>query len=273
MNSVLPIQNRLKSVGTHHLLRHTNPLQWVLPGVAPNSFGAAAHEHTRRRPRPDDLRACGVQYEQVMSHDTSHGMTGATGGRSGHAFCPYHSCMAGVPDAAVAVSLMPRTVLRLPPRSKQPPRAYPFMASKGILKLLPGSTFGEVFVAADGTRLTAVGANATVAQQIDVLARQSPPAAVKVWGTRNFAPKPDYVSDLVVSEILPEGDVAQPPPQPTQAASGRHPGSAGGGGRGQLQPGQSLQYAQPVHVGRRPGARRRALQSCRAAMGPVPGCW
>ena len=39
------------------------------------------------------------------------------------------------------------------------------------MKLLPGSAFGEVFVAADGTRLTVVGVNATVAQQIDVLAR------------------------------------------------------------------------------------------------------
>ena len=55
------------------------------------------------------------------------------------------------------------------------------------------------------------------------LPAQSPPSTVKVWGTRNFDPKPDYVSDLVVSEILPEGDVAQPAPQPTRVSSSGTP--------------------------------------------------
>ncbi len=122
----------------------------------------------------------------------------------------------------LAVTLMPRIVLAAP-RAQQAASSVPVYGIQGHFEVVPGSAAGEVFVAADGTRLTAVGANATVAQQIDVLARQSPPAAVKVWGTRNFAPKADYVSDLVVSEILPEGDVAQPPPQPTQAASGGTP--------------------------------------------------
>ena len=160
------------------------------------------------------------------------------------------------------VGLLTPHVLHAAPR-QQPSSNLPVYGIQGHFEALSGSAFGEVFVAADGTRLTVVGVNATVAQQIDVLARQLPPPTVKIWGTRNFDPKPDYVSDLVVSEILPEGDVAQPAPQPTRGPQQRHPSRAGSHGRGQLQPRQSLQYTQPVHVDRSPGACRRALQPSR----------
>jgi hypothetical protein len=101
--------------------------------------------------------------------------------------------------------------------------SVPVYGIEGRFAVLANSPFGEIFVTADGTRLTTVGVNATVAQQIDVLARQMPPPTVRVWGTRNFDPKADYISDLVVSEILPEGDPAQPPPQPTQATTSNAP--------------------------------------------------
>ncbi len=113
--------------------------------------------------------------------------------------------------------------LHAAPVVQQTPSNIPVYGVLGHFEVLPNSVFGEVFVSADGTQLTAVGVNATVAQQIDVLARQSPAPMVKVWGTRNFAPKPDYTSDLVVSEILPEGDPAQPAPQPTQVTTGGIP--------------------------------------------------
>ena len=113
----------------------------------------------------------------------------------------------------------PRVVHAASP-AQQTSSSVPVYSIQGHFEVLPNSAFGEVFVSADGNRLTVVGINATVAQQIDVLARQSPPSAVKAWGMRNFGPKPDYISDLVVSEILPEGDPAQPPPQATQAATG-----------------------------------------------------
>ena len=71
----------------------------------------------------------------------------------------------------LAVSLTPHVLLAAP-RTQQAASSVPVYGIQGHFEVLPGSAFGEVFVAADGTRLTAVGANATVAQQIDVLARQ-----------------------------------------------------------------------------------------------------
>jgi hypothetical protein len=105
----------------------------------------------------------------------------------------------------------PLPIYAAPPAQQS--AAVPVYGVQGHFEVLSGQTFGEVFVGADGTRLTATGADATVAQQIDVLARQSPPPLVRVWGTRNFDPKPAYTADLVVSEILPEGDAAQPAPE------------------------------------------------------------
>ncbi len=100
------------------------------------------------------------------------------------------------------------------PPGQEQSSSVPIYGIQGHFEVLQGQPFGELFVAADGARLTAVGANATVAQQIDVLARQSPPPPVKVWGTRNFDPKADYTADLLVNEILPEGDQAQPETAP-----------------------------------------------------------
>ncbi len=121
------------------------------------------------------------------------------------------------------VSTLTPRVLYAAPQAQQSSSSVPVYGIQGHFEVLPGSAFGEVFVATDGTRLTVVGVNATVAQQVDVLARQSPPPTVKAWGTRNFDPKPDYVSDLVVSEILPQGDAAQPAPQPTRVPSSGAP--------------------------------------------------
>lgn len=119
--------------------------------------------------------------------------------------------------ALLAVVGAPLPVAAVLP-AQQPSASVPVYGIQGRFEVLQGQPFGEVFVAADGTRLTAAGANATVAQQIDVLARQSPPPNVRVWGTRNFDPKPDYTADLVVNEILPEGDQAQPAPEEAAAS-------------------------------------------------------
>ena len=110
---------------------------------------------------------------------------------------------------ALLAALTPQAGFAAPPL-QQSGASVPLYGVQGHFEVLPSSPFGEVFVAADGSRLTAVGVDATVAQQIDVLARQSPPPTVRVWGTRNFDPKPAYTPDLVVNEILPEGDTAQP---------------------------------------------------------------
>lgn len=109
---------------------------------------------------------------------------------------------------ALLAALAPQPGLAAPPA--QQGSASPVYGVQGHFELAPGEPTGEVFVAADGARLSVVGANATVAQQIDVLARQSPRPTVRVWGTRYFDPKPDYTADLIVTEILPEGDQAQP---------------------------------------------------------------
>ena len=74
------------------------------------------------------------------------------------------------------VGILTPHVLHAAPRAQQSSSNVPVYGIQGHFEVLPGSAFGEVFVAADGTRLTAVGVNATVAQQIDVLARQAPPA-------------------------------------------------------------------------------------------------
>ena len=134
-----------------------------------------------------------------------------------HPICVWLACL------ALLVGMLSPRAVQAAPRAQQASATLPVYGIQGRFEAVPGSAFGEVFAAADGTRLTVVGVNATVAQQIDVLARQSPPPAVKVWGTRTFDPKPDYVADLVVSEILPEGDTAQPAPQPTQAPSSGTP--------------------------------------------------
>ena len=106
------------------------------------------------------------------------------------------------------------------PPAQQGAVSAPLYGVQGHFEVLTGQTFGEVFVAADGTRLTAAGTNVTVEQQIDVLARQSPPPSVRVWGTRNFDPKSPYTPDLVVNEILPEGDTAQPSAPTNGTAAG-----------------------------------------------------
>lgn len=113
----------------------------------------------------------------------------------------------------VAVLLAPALPLpawAAPPSQQQ--TSVPVYGVQGHFEVAAGSTFPEVFIGEDGTRLTVAGVNATVAQQINVLARQSPPPTVQVWGTRNFEPKASYVPDLVVSEVLPQGDQAQPAP-------------------------------------------------------------
>jgi hypothetical protein len=118
---------------------------------------------------------------------------------------------------------VPARSLHAAPALQQSSSSLPVYGIQGHFAVMPNSAFGEVFVSTDGTRLSAVGINATVAQQIDVLARQSPPPPVKVWGTRNFDPKPGYTADLVVTEILPEGDPARPAPQPTEPAAAGTP--------------------------------------------------
>lgn len=108
-----------------------------------------------------------------------------------------------------AVVGFPRSAYAGPVR-QQATGAVAIYGIQGHFEVLQGQSFGEVFVTTDGVRLTSVGVNATVAQQIDVLARQSPQPQVRIWGTRNYDPKPAGTPDLIVNEILTEGDQAQP---------------------------------------------------------------
>jgi len=85
---------------------------------------------------------------------------------------------------------------------------------QGHFARLQGSTFATSFVLDTGQRYSAAGTTPAIEAQMEVLAAQAPPAKVKIWGTRNFDPKSEAVADLVITEILPEGDAELPAPAP-----------------------------------------------------------
>ena len=77
------------------------------------------------------------------------------------------------------------------------------------------SAFTYGFTTTDGLRLTVAGSTPAVQEQIAVLGQQQPPKVAQVWGTRYFPPKSTSLPDLVVTEILVEGDQAVPPAMST----------------------------------------------------------
>jgi len=112
---------------------------------------------------------------------------------------------------AVGLSWLPLRV-QAAPAQQTPAPSTPFYGVQGHFEAVQGQNFGSAFVTDGGMRLSAAGASPAVEQQIDVLAAQTPPATVKIWETRNFDPKTPGVADLVISELLTQGDQVQPAP-------------------------------------------------------------
>ena len=116
---------------------------------------------------------------------------------------------------AAALACVPYGV-HAAPALQTPAPSTPFYGVQGHFEAVQGQDFGAIFVTdGGGMRLSTAGATPTVEQQIDILAAQSPQPTVKIWGTRNYDPKPAGVADLIISEILTQGDPAQPAPAPT----------------------------------------------------------
>ncbi len=105
------------------------------------------------------------------------------------------------------------------PRVQQlPPGGAPVAALAGYFRTAQDAPFPYVYVT--GTeRLAVSGVNAEMEQQIDVLAAQSAPVPVKVWGARYGVGRPATQTELIVTEILIDGGQAQPTPAPTPAVT------------------------------------------------------
>jgi hypothetical protein len=112
--------------------------------------------------------------------------------------------------AAFLAAFLPVGQLAAAPGARQPlqqtPVAIPFYAVSGAFEHSGDPEFTHAFVTLNGQSFTAVGVTAAVERQISDLARQKPPIAVKIWGTRYFDPRPEGVAELVVTEIYTGGD-------------------------------------------------------------------
>ena len=99
-----------------------------------------------------------------------------------------------------------------------PPGGAPVAALAGTFRSAQDAPFPYVF--ATGTeRLSVAGVNAAMEQQIGVLAAQTSPVAVKVWGARYGASRPANQAELIVSEILIDSSQALPTAAPTPAVT------------------------------------------------------
>ncbi len=105
------------------------------------------------------------------------------------------------------------------PRVQQlPPGGAPVAALAGYFQTAQDAPFPFVYVA--GTeRLSVAGVNAEMETQIGVLAAQSTPVPVKIWGARYGATRPATQTELIVNEILIDGGQAQPTPTPAKSVT------------------------------------------------------
>jgi len=120
---------------------------------------------------------------------------------------------------AIVLLLAAGRVAGAAPQVQQlPPGGTAVAALPGYFQLAQDAPFPYVYVTG-AARLSVAGVNAEMERQIGVLAAQTAPVPVKVWGARYGANRPATQVELIVSEILIDGGQAQPTATPRPAVT------------------------------------------------------